>query len=499
MQNKELVPHWIGNELIYEHISKSPIFNPAYGKIIREVGFASKDVINQAIQTALHAYPSWSECPVAKRVKVLFKFKALIEQHIDTLATLVMEEHGKTLQDAKGSIQRGIEIVEYCCGMPALLKGQYSVQVGTGVDNITIRQPLGVCIGISPFNFPVMIPLWLFIPAIACGNTFVIKPSEQDPSAVMLLAKLLQEAGLPSGVLNVIHGGKEVVEDLIKDTRVKAVAAVGSSTVAQSIYHLAIDHGKRAHTFGGAKNHCVVMPDYDIEKAAESIVTSSYGSSGQRCMAVSVVVAVTDKVGDALVQQLKKKVTSLKVGPGFEENTDISPVISSKQKERILTYIELGVKEGATLVVDGRKFNVASGNEQGFYMGGTLFDEVKTSMRIYQEEIFGPVLCVLRVQNLASAIDLINQHPYGNGTAILTNHGGRAQQFANQVQVGMIGINVPIPVPAVYHAFGGWKHSMFGDVGMHGDQSVQFYTKVKSISSRWVISKVSSMAMPSLS
>jgi len=464
------------------------LFNPAQGEMIAKVVYATDLEVEQAVCAAKNAFVTWSALTPLRRARVIFKFKELLEKNTDKLAQLVTHEHGKVLADAKASISRAIELVEFSCGMPHLLKGSYSQNVGTDIDSYTIRQPLGVCVGVTPFNFPVMVPIWMFIPAIACGNTFILKPSEKDPSAPVLLAELMHEAGLPAGVLNVLHGEKAVVEKLITHPDVSAVSCVGSTPVAQSIYQTSIVHGKRAQSFGGAKNHCVVLPDADLDGAASAIVGAAFGSAGERCMALSVVVAVGDAVADALIERMNPIIEKLKIGSGLEVDVDMGPLISRQHLDRVQSYVDTGVEEGAKLVIDGRKVLVA-GYENGFFMGACLFDEVTPSMHIYREEIFGPVLCVLRVASLDDALQLINNCPYGNGTAIFTRDGGCARSFATKVQVGMVGVNVPIPVPVAYHTFGGWKQSMFGDIQMHGSESMRFYTRSKSITQRWFSSQ----------
>jgi len=478
------ISHFINGELVTSPNEPTlPVINPADESTVGEVLLGRRETVNDALRSAEAAYPEWSKTTPVKRARILFEFRALLIKERDTLAHIVTEEHGKVLDDARGSVARGIELVEYLCGMPALLRGSYSQNVGSEVDCMTIREPLGVCVGVSPFNFPVMVPVWLFASAIAFGNTFILKPSEQDPSAPLFLAQLFKQAGLPDGVFNVVHGDKETVDALITSPIVKAVSAVASTPVAKHIYETAISHGKRAHTFGGAKNHCVVMPDADMDKAADALLGSAFGAAGERCMAVSVALAVTDSVGDALVERLKAKVPELKIGPGHKADVDMGPLISEAHKTRVVNYIAKGVDEGATLVIDGRELTINQG--KGFFLGGCLFDHVTPQMTIYQEEIFGPVLCVVRVPDLTTAIDLINNHRYGNGTSIFTQSGGCARQFADAIEVGMVGINVPIPVPIAHHSFGGWKQSMFGDVALHGDASMQFYTRAKSITLRW--------------
>jgi len=460
------------------------LYNPATGEVSGQVFYATPEEINQTVSIAKKAFSGWSLESPLKRARILFKFKELIEEHLDEIAALITQEHGKLLSDAKGSIIRGLEIIEYACGIPGLLKGEFSENVGTDIDSYSIRQPLGVCVGITPFNFPAMVPLWMAGMAIACGNTFILKPSEKDPSCSIYLAKLFKQAGLPDGVFNVLQGNKSVVDALLSHPDIAAVSFVGSTPVAEYIYHQASSHNKRVQAFGGAKNHCVVMPDVDIEKASNALVNAAFGSAGERCMAISVVVAVGNDVGDQLIEKMKPRIAALNLGPGTDANAELSPLVTKEHLARVTSYVELGISEGAKLVVDGRE---KGKNLTGFFLGGCLFDHVKPNMRIYQEEIFGPVLCVVRVNSFAEGVELINQNPYGNGTAIFTRDGSIARTFASQVNIGMVGINVPIPVPVAYHSFGGWKNSMFGDIGMYGSEGVRFYTKLKTVTSRWPI------------
>lgn len=479
------IEHFINGKFIADkNDCTQDIYNPATGKVTAKVAFANSQEVAAAIAAAKAAFPAWSALTPLRRARVIFKYKELLEKNIDKLARLLSEEHGKVLADAKGEVLRGIELAEFTCGMPYLLKGSYSENVGTNVDSYTIRQPLGVCVGITPFNFPVMIGNWMMAPAIACGNTFVLKPSEKDPSSAMLLAELMQEAGLPAGVLNVVNGDKEAVDILITHPDVAAVSCVGSTPVAEHIYKTATAHGKRSHTFGGAKNHCLIMPDADIDEVAEALLGAAYGAAGERCMAIAVAVAITDEVGDAVVKRLKEKVPHLKIAPGTTPGAEMGPLVTKEHLERVKSYIDIGQREGAELVVDGRDFKML-GHEDGFFMGGCLFDKVKPDMRIYKEEIFGPVLSIVRVPNVESAINLVNANEYGNGVAIFTRDGETARTFASKVTVGMVGINVPIPVPVAYHTFGGWKRSLFGDTHMHGPESMRFYTRSKTITSRW--------------
>lgn len=460
------------------------IYNPATGKIIAEVPLAEADEINQAVMAAKQAFPAWSNTPAIKRARILFKFKQLIELHLDELAQLITLEHGKTLEDAKGSIIRGLEAVEFACGAPHLLKGSFSDEVGTGVDCYSLRQPLGVCVGITPFNFPAMIALWMFPLAIVSGNTFVLKPSEKDPSCSLRLAELAFEAGLPAGVVNVVHGDKVAVDTLLTHPDVAAVSFVGSTAVAEYVHHTASAHGKRVQAFGGAKNHAVIMPDADIAQTAEAIAGAAFGSCGQRCMAISVAVAVGDQVADKLLEHLVTHTKKLRIGAGDQANIDMGPLVTAEQLNKVKQYLGLGLEEGAKLVIDGRELDTEKLGG-GFFIGASIFDKVTSAMRIYQEEIFGPVLCVVRVSSEAEALKLINAHQYANGTAIFTRNGDSAREFARRVQVGMVGINIAVPVPVAYHSFGGWKRSIFADLHMHGTDSIMFYTKLKTITARW--------------
>jgi malonate-semialdehyde dehydrogenase (acetylating)/methylmalonate-semialdehyde dehydrogenase len=459
------------------------VFDPAIGRATASVSFASQDETRAAIQAARAAFPAWAETPPLQRARVLFRFKALLDAHIDDLAAVITSEHGKVLADARGEVTRGIEVVEFACGIPHLLKGEFSDNVGSGVDCWSLRQPLGVCAGITPFNFPAMVPLWMFPVAIACGNTFVLKPSEKDPSCGLRLAELLAEAGLPPGVFNVVNGDREAVDTLLTDNDVAAVSFVGSTPVAKHVYETAARTGKRVQALGGAKNHMVVMPDADTKLAAQALMGAAYGSAGERCMAISVAIAVGN-AGDRLITELRPLIAALKVGPGTAAGIEMGPLVTREHLQRVRDYIEIGVKEGATLVVDGRSLHVA-GHADGFYLGASLFDRVEPQMRIYREEIFGPVLVVVRVPDLQGALRLVNEHEFGNGTAIFTRDGDAARTFAHQVQVGMVGVNVPIPVPMAFHSFGGWKRSLFGDLHIHGPDGVRFYTRMKTVTSRW--------------
>lgn len=488
------VNHFIDGQIIAGSQQEwGDIYNPALGKIIGKVNFAHQADIEQAVLAAKTALPSWSRTPVIRRVRFMMEYLTLLRKNIDELAQIVTREHGKTLEDAKGSVLRGIEVVELACAAPQLLKGWFSENVATDVDNYTMLQPVGVCVGITPFNFPAMIPLWMFPLALVCGNTFILKPSEKDPSCAMKLAELFKQAGVPNGILNVINGNVTAVDALITHPDVAAVSFVGSTNVARHIYQVGTQHGKRVQAFGGAKNHCLVMPDADLESTADAIVGAAYGSAGERCMALSVVVAVGDMLADNLIAKMQSKITALQIGPGTEPQVVMGPLVTKQHLEKVQDYVALGVIEGAKLVIDGRNLKI-NGNEDGYFMGGCLFDAVEPTMRIYQEEIFGPVLCVVRVNSFEEGLSLINEHPYGNGTAIFTADGYAARQFASHVRVGMVGVNVPIPVPSPYHAFGGWKNSIFGDVNMHGSESIRFYTKLKTVTTRWPTSETALQA-----
>ena len=460
-----------------------PVFDPATGATTARVAYASVDETRAAIHSARAALPVWAETPALQRARVLFRFKALLETHADELARLITHEHGKVLSDARGEVTRGIEVVEFACGIPHLLKGEFSDSVGNGIDSWSLRQPLGVCVGITPFNFPVMVPLWMFPVAIACGNTFVLKPSEKDPSCSLRLAELLTEAELPDGVLSIVNGDRVAVDTLLTDANVAAVSFVGSTPVAEHVYKTASAHGKRVQALGGAKNHMVVMPDADAKQAAHALMGAAYGSAGERCMAISVAVAVGD-AGDRLVRELKALIEKLEVGEGTRNDVEMGPLVTREHLERVQSYVDLGVKEGAELVTDGREAAV-SGHPEGFYLGASLFDHVRPSMRIYKEEIFGPVLSVVRVPDFEHALQLVNAHEYGNGAAIFTRDGAIARRFCHAAQAGMVGVNVPIPVPMAFHSFGGWKRSLFGALHVHGPDGVRFYTRLKTVTARW--------------
>ena len=460
------------------------VYNPATGEVIARVSFATKDDLNTIITAAEKAFASWGNETPLKRARVMFRFLELLNQNADLLAAIITREHGKTLEDAKGEVQRGIEVVEFVTGIPHLLKGEMSENVGRGIDSYSLRQPLGVVAGITPFNFPAMVPMWMFPVAIACGNCFILKPSEKDPSAANFIAGLLKEAGLPPGVFNVIHGDREIVDALLVHPGIAAISFVGSTGVAEHIYKTGTAHGKRVQALGGAKNHMVIMPDADMDQAAAALTGAAYGSAGERCMAISVAVAVGDKAAGDIVSRLKKSADAVKVAPGDVAGAEMGPLVTREHLEKVRSYIEAGAQEGADLVVDGRGIKV-KGGEKGFFLGPTLFDRVKPEMKICREEIFGPVLCIVRAKDITEAIQIINAHEYGNGVSIFTRDGGTARNFTHQIKVGMVGINVPIPVPMAFHSFGGWKRSLFGDVHMHGMEGVRFYTRLKTVTARW--------------
>ncbi|MCW4150396.1 CoA-acylating methylmalonate-semialdehyde dehydrogenase [Halomonas sp. 18H] len=464
----------------------SPVYNPATGEQSAQVALASADDARDAVRIADEAFVSWSKTSPLKRARILFKFKALVEEHTDELARLISSEHGKVFSDAKGEVTRGLEVVEFACGIPHLQKGEHSMNVGSGVDSYSMMQPLGVCAGISPFNFPAMVPMWMFPIALACGNTFVMKPSEKDPSTPLRLAELLKEAGLPDGVFNVVNGDKEAVDVLLTDERVQAVSFVGSTPIAEYIYATASAHGKRVQALGGAKNHMVIMPDADIDQAVGALMGAAYGSAGERCMAISVAVPVGEETAKRLREKLVAELEKLTVGPGLVDgpDNDMGPLITREHRDKVAGYIQTGVDEGAELVVDGRQTTI-EGAGDGYFMGGTLFDHVTPDMRIHSEEIFGPVLAIARVESFDEAVSMVNAHEYGNGTAIFTRDGDAARQYCEQIQVGMVGVNVPIPVPMAFHSFGGWKRSLFGPLHMHGPDGVRFYTRMKTITQRW--------------
>ncbi|MBE0404963.1 MULTISPECIES: CoA-acylating methylmalonate-semialdehyde dehydrogenase [Halomonas] len=460
------------------------IFNPSVGEVAGQVSLASKATVEEAIAAAEAAYPAWRDTPAAKRARIMFRFKQLLEEHADEIVRLVGQEHGKIVHDARGELARGIENVEYACYAPELLKGEHSKNTGPSIDSWSEFQPLGVVAGITPFNFPAMVPLWMYPMAIACGNTFVLKPSERDPSSALYIAELAQEAGLPAGVINVVNGDKEAVDTLLDDPRVQAVSFVGSTPIAEYIYSRASASGKRCQALGGAKNHAIVMPDADMDNVVNSLNGAAFGSSGERCMALSVAVAVGDEAADTLIAKMQEQMKSLKVGPFSDKSNDFGPVITKAHQEKVCGYIDSAEQQGATIVVDGRGVQVP-GHDNGFYVGGTLIDRVTPEMTCYQEEIFGPVLLVVRAGSMDEAMKLIDDHEYGNGTCIYTRDGEAARYFSDRIQVGMVGINVPLPVPVSYHSFGGWKRSLFGDLSAYGPDAVRFYTRRKTITQRW--------------
>ncbi|TNF65929.1 MAG: CoA-acylating methylmalonate-semialdehyde dehydrogenase [Gammaproteobacteria bacterium] len=486
-----MIEHFINGKKVSSCSDTYDIYNPATGEIIDTLAMGSESEIDQAVTAAKNAFASWSKLSPLKRSRVLFKYYQLLNDNKETIAKLITKEHGKVYSDALGEVQRGIEVVEFACGMPQLLKGDFSYQVSTSVDCYSLRQPVGVCAGITPFNFPAMVPMWMFPIAVACGNTFILKPSEKDPSASMYLAELFKQAGLPDGVLNVVHGDKKVVDAILHHPDILAVSFVGSTPIAQYIYETAAKNAKRVQALGGAKNHCIVMPDANMDDAVAGLMGAAYGSAGERCMAISVAVAVGEETADNLINQLSEQIDQLKVAPGDIEGAQMGPVITKAHREKIIGYVDLGVKEGAKLVKDGRSFT-CSGHENGFFVGPALFDQVTPDMTIYKEEIFGPVLCVVRVGSLKEAIQLINHNQYANGVAIYTRDGASAREFASDIQVGMVGVNIPIPVPMAFHSFGGWKNSLFGDMSVHGPEGVRFYTRLKTVTSKWSASQLSS-------
>lgn len=478
------IGHWINGQHVSTDGRDQDVFNPALGEVIRRVQLADRKTVEDAISAAQQAFESWKRTPPSKRARVMFQFKQLVEINQDKLARLIGEEHGKTVSDAKGEIQRGLENIEYACGVADALKGEYSKNVGPDIDSWSDFQPLGVVAGITPFNFPVMVPMWMFPLAIACGNTFVLKPSERDPSSTLFLADLLSQAGLPEGVFNIVNGDKEAVDTLLEDKRVKAVSFVGSTAIAESIYRKASDNGKRCQALGGAKNHAIVMPDADLDSTVNQLLGAAFGSAGERCMALSVVVAIGDKTADDLIDRLKTEMAKLKVGSCLDSENDFGPLITKQHQDKVRNYIASAQLQGAEIVVDGRDIAVP-GYESGYFVGGTLIDKVTSEMTSYQEEIFGPVLQVMRVDSMQQAMQLINDHEYGNGTCIFTRDGEAARYFADNIEVGMVGVNVPLPVPVSYHSFGGWKRSLFGDLSAYGPDGVRFYTRRKTVTQRW--------------
>ncbi|MBT8049408.1 MAG: CoA-acylating methylmalonate-semialdehyde dehydrogenase [Gammaproteobacteria bacterium] len=482
--NTNIVGHFIDGKTVLDNGRTQDVFNPATGQAIRRVELASGKTVEQAVGAASAAFGKWRDTPPLKRARIMFRFKQLLEENQDKVSALITEEHGKVLHDALGEFQRGVEVVEYACGAPEFLKGEHSKNVGPAIDSWSEFQPLGVVAGITPFNFPAMVPMWMYPMAIVCGNTFVLKPSERDPSASMFIAELFSQAGLPDGVFNVVNGDREAVDALLGDSRVQAVSFVGSTPVAEYIYRTDSAAGKRVQALGGAKNHAIVMPDADMDNTVSALMGAAYGSCGERCMAISVVVAVGDDTADQLVGKLKDELPGLKVGNGNDNSNNMGPLITGPHRDRVSGYVDLGIEEGAELVVDGRGLQVA-GHEDGFFLGGTLFDRVTPAMKIYQDEIFGPVLCVVRAHNMQEAMDLIDRHEYGNGTCIFTRDGEAARYFSDNIKAGMVGINVPLPVPVAYHSFGGWKRSLFGDLYAYGPDAVRFYTRRKTITQRW--------------
>lgn len=482
--------HFIGGKEVSCGTRKAEVFNPATGEVARMVALADAATLDSAVQAAQDAYPAWRQTPPQKRAQILFRFKQLLEQHAEEICTLITLEHGKVIDDAHGELSRGIEVVEYACGISELLKGEFSKNAGPDIDSWSEFQPLGVVAGITPFNFPAMVPMWMFPLAIACGNTFILKPSERDPSASIRIARLLSEAGLPDGVFNVVNGDADTVQLILDDKRIQAVSFVGSTPIAESIYQRGTAAGKRVQALGGAKNHAVIMPDADLDNAVSALMGAAFGSCGERCMAISVAVCVGDEVANAVVTRLEERIGRMKVGPGINPNNDMGPLVTGAALQRVLHYLEEGQQQGAELVVDGRDLHV-EGFEQGFFLGPCLFDQVTRGMSIYQDEIFGPVLCVMRVDSLQQAMELINEHEYGNGTCLFTRDGESARFFTDNIEVGMVGINVALPVPIASQSFGGWKRSLFGDLYVYGPDAIRFYTRRKTMTQRWPASRVS--------
>jgi malonate-semialdehyde dehydrogenase (acetylating)/methylmalonate-semialdehyde dehydrogenase len=475
--------HYINGAKISSEGRTLSITNPATGEITSTLNIADSNIVNQAVKAALNAFITWSALTPMQRAKILSRYKIQLEQNNNELAKLITSQHGKTINEALASIQRGIDVLDYACHISNHLKEAYSHEIGSGIDCYTLRQPLGVCAGITPFNFPAMIPLWMFTMAIACGNTFILKPSEKDPACSLRLLELAHDADVPNGVINLVQGDKETVDALIQHADIKAISFVGSSQVAEYVYHQAAQHNKRVQAFGGAKNHALVMPDADMAEAAQAIITSAYDCAGERCMAISVIIAVTDRTADQLIALMKPLIANIKLGAGDQANCQMGPLITQSHWDKVNSYIDMGIKEGAQLIIDGRK-NIAT--SKGFFMGCSLFDHVKSNMTIYKDEIFGPVLCIVRVPDFDTALQLINQHDYGNGAAIFTRDGFTARTFTKQVEAGMVGVNIPVPVPVAYHSFGGWKKSVFSDIGMYGTEGIRFYTKLKTVTQRWI-------------
>jgi malonate-semialdehyde dehydrogenase (acetylating)/methylmalonate-semialdehyde dehydrogenase len=497
MSDAPVIGHYIDGQVQDSGSERfSDVFNPATGGVQARVGLASQETVDAAVASALKAFPAWSEQSSLRRSRVMFKFKELLDRHHDELAEIISREHGKVFSDARGEVTRGIEIVEFACGAPNLLKTEFSDNIGGGIDNWNLRQPLGVCAGVTPFNFPVMVPLWMIPLALVTGNCFILKPSERDPSASLLMARLLTEAGLPDGVFNVVQGDKTAVDALLQHPDIEAISFVGSTPIAEYIHQQATARGKRVQALGGAKNHMIVMPDADLDQAADALIGAAYGSAGERCMAISIAVAVGE-VGDQLIAKLLPRIDQLKVGNGLQGDNDMGPLVTAEHKARVEGFIDQGVAQGAQLIVDGRHFKVP-GAEAGFFVGATLFDHVTTDMSIYQQEIFGPVLGIVRVPDFASAVALINAHEFGNGVSCFTSDGGIARAFARSIKVGMVGINVPIPVPMAWHSFGGWKRSLFGDHHAYGEEGIRFYSRYKSVMQRWPdsIAKGPEFSMP---
>jgi malonate-semialdehyde dehydrogenase (acetylating)/methylmalonate-semialdehyde dehydrogenase len=478
------ITHWIGGKKVRGASGRtSKVFNPATGKVQAIVPLANQAELNAAVESSRNAFPAWASQPPLRRARVLFRFRELFEEHLDEIAAIITSEHGKVLSDAKGEATRGLEVVEFATGIPQLLKGEFSEQVATAVDSWSMRQPLGVVAGITPFNFPAMVPMWMFPVALACGNCFLLKPSERDPSASILIAELLKEAGLPDGVFNVLHGDKESVDGILEHRDIQAVSFVGSTPIAEYVYQRGTHFGKRVQALGGAKNHMIVMPDADMDQAADALVGAAYGSAGERCMAISVAVTVGNGTAEALTEKLKQRIDKLVVAPGTDASSDMGPLVTDIHLDKVRGYLDTGKTEGAELVVDGREGALPEGD--GFFLRPSLFDHVKPEMRIYKEEIFGPVLGLIRVRDFATALRLVNEHEYGNGAAIFTRDGDTARAFTHGVIAGMVGVNIPIPVPMAFHSFGGWKRSLFGDHAMHGPEGVRFYTRIKTITARW--------------
>jgi malonate-semialdehyde dehydrogenase (acetylating)/methylmalonate-semialdehyde dehydrogenase len=497
MSNAPVIGHFLDGEARQDGSTQfGDVYNPALGTVQARVALATARTVDVAVASALEAFPAWAEQSALRRARVMFKFKELLDQHHDELARIICREHGKVFSDAKGEVTRGIEIVEFACGAPSLLKTDFSDNIGGGIDNWNLRQPLGVCAGVTPFNFPVMVPLWMIPMALVTGNCFILKPSERDPSASLLMARLLKQAGLPDGVFSVVQGDKVAVDALLQHPDIEAISFVGSTPIAEYIYQQGTQRGKRVQALGGAKNHMIVMPDADLGQAADALIGAAYGSAGERCMAISIAVAVGD-VADRLIAELLPRIDRLKVGDGQQADSDMGPLVTAVHRAKVEGYIDQGVKEGAALLVDGRNFKVP-GAEQGFFVGATLFDRVTAEMTLYKEEIFGPVLGIVRVEDFASAVALINAHEFGNGVSCFTSDGGIARAFARSIKVGMVGINVPIPVPMAWHSFGGWKRSLFGDHHAYGEEGLRFYSRYKSVMQRWPdsIAKGAEFSMP---